>query len=82
MPAFVYQSGLTVEQIADAAQGIVFKAAELQQAMREDGVIDLKPISLKTAGFFAKALVLERQFGQTTDECLYWLNRAVEALPA
>ena len=81
MAKFEYTSGLSLEQIEDAAQAVVFTAAELQRAMREDGVVDLKAVSLKTAGFFAKALVLERRFLTTTDECLYWLNRAIEALP-
>ncbi len=82
MPAFAYQSGLTMEQITDAAQAIVFTPADVARAAREDGVEDLKKINGKVCLNFAKALCTEQKFGRTTDEALWFLNQALEALPA
>jgi hypothetical protein len=79
---FNYTRGITLEQIEEAARAIVIKSAELSSTMNEPGLGDIRKTQLKACGLFAKALILERRFGKTTDECLFYLDMAIEAVPA
>ena len=50
-----------------------------QSIMKEEGVSDLRTVSLKCLGRFAKALYVERQAGHSTPEALTLLDEAIQA---
>lgn len=58
-------------------------AKAIMDAMKEDGVADLKAAyGIKIAGMFAKALVTERIAGETTPEAMALLDDAIIAIAA
>jgi hypothetical protein len=63
--------------MADVASAPNSKA--IMAVIKEDGVADLKErYGIRMAGYFAKAIVEERNHGTTTDLAMEYLNNAIE----